>query len=206
MEHLLLSCGEACHQAILWWLHGIIHCGYSLFSTRSKTNNITMSSGQQQQQGREIHLDTMSLQELSELGEEQRERLQALGQRLAVLRQAAARLSSGLAAVEDLAQAQPGDWMLVPLTESVYVPGRLQAPRSLLVELGTGYYADMSDKEAAAFLSRKERLIDANSANISSAMQATRSNIEAIQATMQGKMLEIRAKQEGVRHRTAVEG
>jgi hypothetical protein len=48
--------------------------------------------------------------------------------------------------------------------------------------------------------------VDANTQNIATALQATTSNMEAISTAMQGKFLEIRARQEGQRHRATVEG
>jgi hypothetical protein len=41
---------------------------------------------------------------------------------------------------------------------------------------------------------------------VTTAVQSTRHNLEQITMAMQGKLLEIRARQEGQRHRSAVEG
>jgi prefoldin alpha subunit len=153
-----------------------------------------------------IQLDAMSLDELHQLQQQEESRLQALSGRYAALRQALGRIDRGAGALADLGgAANDGKQALVPLTESVYVSGKIRDSNRLLVELGTGYYAEKSHKEAAAFLERKHRLVDRNLENLQAAIQATRQNLEAIGVTMQGKVLEIRAKQEGVRHREAVE-
>ena len=94
---------------------------------------------------------------------------------------------------------------MVPLTESVYVPGKIREPTKLLVELGTGFFVEKSSKDTNAFLERKIRLVDHNSENITKAIQVTRQNMEHIAMTMQGKLIEIRAKQEGQRLRAANE-
>ena len=94
--------------------------------------------------------------------------------------------------------------VMVPLTESVYVPGTiLPEKQNLLIDLGTGYFAESSPKETLNYLDRKMKLVDANSENITQAVQATKANVDAIQSTMQGKLLEIRARQEGQRLRAA---
>ncbi len=95
---------------------------------------------------------------------------------------------------------------MVPLTESVYVPELIREPNKLLVEMGTGFYVEKTSKDTTAFLDRKLKLVDANSENISKAVQATRQNIESLNQTMQGKMLEIRARQEGQRFKAKAEG
>lgn len=96
-----------------------------------------------------------------------------------------------------------GKQIMVPLTESVYVPGKIKDPNKLLIELGTGYFAEKSSKETLAYLDRKSRLVSANSENVSTVIQGTRRNLEAIMTAMQGKMLEIRARQEGRAHQAA---
>jgi prefoldin alpha subunit len=159
-----------------------------------------------------IQLDSMSLDELHRLQQEEEGRMQALSGRYAALRQALARIQRGSAALTDLAAAagttssknEPKE-VMVPLTESVYVAGKIKDGNKLLVELGTGYYAEKTQKEALAFLERKERIVEMNLDNLQSAIRATGQNVEAIRITMQGKVLEIRAKQEGARHREVVE-
>ena len=95
---------------------------------------------------------------------------------------------------------------MVPLTESVYVPGKIRDPNKLLVEIGTGFFVEKSSKETTAFLDRKLKLCDSNSENVTKIIQVTQQNLESINVTMQGKMMEIRARQEGQRHQAAVEG
>jgi prefoldin alpha subunit len=153
-----------------------------------------------------IQLDTLSLDELNQLQQQEESTLQALSGRYAALRQALGRINQGVVALSDLGcTANDGKQVMVPLTESVYVAGKIRDSNRHLVELGTGYYAEKSHKEAVAFLERKHRLVDRNLENLQAAIQATRQNLEAIGVTIQGKVLEIRAKQEGVRHREAVE-
>lgn len=166
-----------------------------------------MTEKQHQQQGvSSIDLDSMSLDQLQGAKQQEEGRLQALTQRYAQLRSAAARLNATQHAVNELSPSDEGKEVMVPLTESVYVPGFVREPNNLLVELGTGYLAEKSSKDTAAFLDRKIRLVDHNSENVTKAIQATRQNLEAITMTMQGKMLEIRARQEGQRMRSVEEG
>lgn len=88
---------------------------------------------------------------------------------------------------------------MVPLTESLYVPGKLKDPSKVMVELGTGYYVEKNMKQALEFIDRKNRLVDANSENIMEVIAVSKRNIESVNVAMNGKMLQIRAKQEGMK-------
>lgn len=156
--------------------------------------------------GSAINLDQMSLEELNQVRQQEESRLQALSGRHAQLRAAAARLNASQSAVSELSPASEGKEVMVPLTESVYVPGKIRDPNRLLVEIGTGFYVEKSSKETVSFLDRKMKLCDTNSENVVKIIQVTQQNLESINVTMQGKMMEIRARQEGQRHQAAVEG
>ena len=148
-----------------------------------------------------INLDQLSLEELNQLKQQEEARLEALGTRYATLRAAAARLSASMSAVSEITPSTEGKEVLVPLTESVYVPGKIREPNKLLVDIGTGFYVEKTAKETTGFLDRKLKIVDANSDNITKAVASTRQNIESLAMAMQGKLLEIRAKQEGQRMR-----
>jgi hypothetical protein len=45
-------------------------------------------------------------------------------------------------------------------------------------------------------------LVDANSENVTNVIQITRQNLESVSMAMQGKLLEIRARQEGMQQKT----
>lgn len=152
-----------------------------------------------------INLDAMSLEELNQLKQQEESRLQALIARFQQLRTAAARLNASSLAVSELSPAAEGTEVMVPLTDSVYVPGMIREPNRLLVEIGTGFYVEKTSKETTAFLERKMRLVDMNSENVTKAIQATRQNIDSLNMAMQGKLLEIRARQEGQRVKASAE-
>ena len=148
----------------------------------------------------------MSLEDLNQLKQQEEGRLQALSNRYAQLRAVAARLNASTTAISELSPASEGKDIMVPLTESVYVPGRIREPNKFLVELGTGFYVEKSNKDTIAFLGRKLKLVDVNSENITKVIQATQQNLQSLQMSMQGKLLEIRARQEGQRHKAQAEG
>jgi prefoldin subunit 5 len=74
------------------------------------------------------------------------------------------------------------------------------------VELGTGFYVEKTAQESQEFIERKLKLIDVNSNNIRLAIQQLRQNVDSITIAMQGKLIEIRARQEGQRAQRAAAG
>ncbi len=78
-------------------------------------------------------LDKLSLDELNQAKQQEESRLQALTNRYAQLRAAAARLAASSTAILELSPSSDGKEVMIPLTESVYVPGKLREPNKLLV-------------------------------------------------------------------------
>ena len=156
--------------------------------------------------GSSINIDQLSLEELNQMKQQEESRIQALTTRYAQLRAAAARLGASQMAVSELSPASEGKEVMVPLTESVYVPGKIRDPNKLLVEIGTGFYVEKTSKDTTSFLERKVKLVDANSDQLTKAISVTQQNLENIVVAMNSKMVEIRARQEGMRHRAQAEG
>lgn len=57
----------------------------------------------------------------------------------------------------DLQEAKDDNPILIPLNSSLYVPGTVNDKNKVMVELGTGYFAEKSIEEATALIDRKVR-------------------------------------------------
>ena len=175
----------------------------------NSNNNNSSGAGS----GPTIDLDRLSLDQLNQLKQQEEARLQSITNRYAELRAAHASFATAKEALQQLkASSASGDAapkkLMVPLTASLYVPGKIvkdstnsNTKTQILVELGTGFYAEKTVKEANAFLERKIKLIHTNSENVMKAIQQLRHNVDSITMAMQGKLIEIRARQEGMRVR-----
>ena len=49
--------------------------------------------------------------------------------------------------------------ILVPLTGSMYVPGKLSDPEKAIVEIGTGYFVEMEVDKAKEYFGRKVKYV-----------------------------------------------
>ena len=55
-----------------------------------------------------------------------------------------------------------GKEVLVPLTGSMYVPGKLTNPDKVVVDIGTGYYVEKKSKDAQDYFDRKVKFVTEN--------------------------------------------
>ena len=76
----------------------------------------------------------------------------------------------------------------MPLTASLYVPGTIVEPERVLVELGTGYYAEKSVAEAQALISRKVSMVSKNADNMQETVTHKRNNLETIVMVMRSRL------------------
>jgi prefoldin alpha subunit len=157
-----------------------------------------------------MNIDAMSLEQLNGLKQQQEARLEAFTSQYHQLRAASSRIVAARTSLSEMPTSSNGEGggreIMIPLTESLYAPGRIVEPNKILVELGAGFFVEKSVKDAIKVLERKGKLVDANSDNVLTAVEASSRNVKACQQAMQGKMLEIQARQQGMAYKNSHEG
>ena len=156
-----------------------------------------------------INIDTMSLDQLNSVKQQQESRLEQLTAQYHQLRAVSARLTTARTSLDEIpvnGGNADGREIMIPLTESLYAPGKIVDPNKVLVELGAGFFVEKSAKDAVKVLERKVKIIDANSENVMAAAEASSRNVQAVQQAMQGKMMEIQARQQGIAYKNQMEG
>ena len=136
-------------------------------------------------------LDSYSLEQLSQLKQQEEGKLNQVTQHYSQLKQAQIRFMGSKETLAELGPDVKDKEVMVPLTQSLYVSGKIKDPSTVIVELGTGFYAEQSLAKAGNFLDRKINLIGKNADNVYSVIISGRKNLEAIIMTMQGKMGQI---------------
>ena len=155
-----------------------------------------------------INIDTMSLDQLNAVKQQQESRLEQLTAQFHQLRAVSARLTTARSSLSAIPVNGVGEGreIMIPLTESLYAPGKIIDANKVLVELGAGFFVEKSAKDAIKILERKGKVVDANSDNIMAAAEASSRNAQAVQQAMQGKMMEIQARQQGMAYKNQMEG
>lgn len=113
--------------------------------------------------------------------------VQSLGSNLSQLKSAQQRFADSAAALSAIPATAAGRDMLVPLTSSLYVPGRLGSLDDVLVDIGTGFYVSTDVKSAADMMSRKAQLVASNSSDLARILSVKRDNLAIIENVMQMK-------------------
>merc|ERR1719394_161423 len=109
---------------------------------------------------KEIDVSTLPIPHLNHLSQQLEQELEFLSTSINQLRVAQGKFQDSNEAVCALPEA--GSDILVPLTASMYVPGKMSEDKDLLIDIGTGYYVTMTAKQASSFFKRKNEFITKN--------------------------------------------
>eukprot|EP00904_Undaria_pinnatifida_P007906 jgi/Undpi1/4245/HiC_scaffold_16.g07611.m1 len=148
------------------------------------------AAGQQQN----VDLSVLSLEQLNQMKTQHEEEVQTLTGNFTKLRDAQARFTESISAVESLGGKVEGKEILVPLTQSLYVPGTVVEANKMLVDVGTGYYVEKDQKKTTEFLERKRGIVTTNLESLRNAIDMKRKNLETIVMVMRRKISEIETR------------
>ncbi|EKG19363.1 Prefoldin subunit [Macrophomina phaseolina MS6] len=84
--------------------------------------------------------------------------------------------------------------ILVPLTSSLYVTGKLADVKTVLVDVGTGFYVEKSTDDAKAFYDRKIKDLETNLKDLEAIVTGKSNNLRVIEDVLRQKVL---AQQQG---------
>eukprot|EP00246_Nothoceros_aenigmaticus_P008193 TRINITY_DN22722_c0_g1_i1.p1 TRINITY_DN22722_c0_g1~~TRINITY_DN22722_c0_g1_i1.p1 ORF type:complete len:157 (+),score=34.99 TRINITY_DN22722_c0_g1_i1:70-540(+) len=107
-------------------------------------------------------LGKLNVEQLKQVKEQYDGELSVLQDSLSSIRTAATRFEMAAKAVHQLSLQPPGKELLVPLTASLYAPGRLADPDTVLVDVGTGYYIQKTLHKGKDYCERKIQFLKAN--------------------------------------------
>ncbi|KAG6773662.1 hypothetical protein POTOM_020954 [Populus tomentosa] len=93
---------------------------------------------------RASEMEKMSIEQLKALKEQTDLEVNLLQDSLNNIKTATGRLEITATSLHDLSLRPQGKKMLVPLTASLYVPGTLDDADKVLVDVGTGYFVEVS--------------------------------------------------------------
>lgn len=102
-----------------------------------------------------ISLAKLSLQQLDQLKNQLTQEVQVLQDSLSRLRMVQQSFVSSEQSLDQLKVLESSQQILVPLTSSLYVPGRLVDSNQVLVDIGTGYYINKPVEDARKYFEKK---------------------------------------------------
>ncbi|KAH8105340.1 Prefoldin-domain-containing protein [Cristinia sonorae] len=141
-------------------------------------------------QPQQINLAELDLSQLSDVRRQLEDELTHLTNSFTQLKQAQAKFK---ACIENVAEVRPQNKdkvILVPLTNSLYVPGKLCDLENVIVDVGTGYYVKKSRAEAVKHYQAKVDFIQSNAENLQEMVQKKQDNMSYLVNVMQMKLQE----------------
>ncbi|GAB9468875.1 Prefoldin, alpha subunit [Globisporangium polare] len=138
--------------------------------------------------GREVNLVDLSLEQLNNLKTQLETELQQLTASFGGLREAQARFNESKEALQNLNESNLDKQILVPLTASMFVPGKLSDVKEVLVDVGTGYFVEQSVGDAKKFMDRKVEFLQTNTDSLKEVLENKRQMLEGVIFVMQQKM------------------
>jgi prefoldin alpha subunit len=85
--------------------------------------------------------------------------------------------------------ARSGKPILVPLTSSLYVPGKLADTEHVLVDVGTGFYVEKSTADAQTFYNGKIEELGKNIKDLENIVNGKAQNLRMVEEVLRQKML-----------------
>ncbi|XP_068670778.1 prefoldin subunit 5-like [Montipora capricornis] len=109
--------------------------------------------------GEAVELSQLPIPHLENLRSQLEEEVKLLGESMSQIKMAQQKFGDSKENVKKLINKDSGKEILVPLTSAMYVPGTLENTKTVLVNVGTGYYAEKGLKEADEYFGRKVDLM-----------------------------------------------
>ncbi|POY70536.1 hypothetical protein BMF94_6450 [Rhodotorula taiwanensis] len=103
----------------------------------------------------------------------------------------------GSTCISRLTSPEAHKTILIPLTSSLYVPGRIQDADNVLVDIGTGYFVEKETKQAKTLYNAKVLALKSNLATLQQQIETKQSNFEACTQMMRVKMAQQQQQQQG---------
>ncbi len=138
-----------------------------------------------------LNLDTLDPRTLQALARQTDQELEALSTSFAALRAASNKFTTSKVSVKNLAKSGAGREVMVPLTSSLYVPGKVKTTEKVLVELGASYFAEKTPEEAMDYCQRNIDKLKESSLKLQGIIEVKRIQMQQIEVVFQKKVQEM---------------
>ncbi|KAL1966460.1 hypothetical protein VTN77DRAFT_4382 [Rasamsonia byssochlamydoides] len=147
--------------------------------------------------GGPVDITTLSVPQLRSLQSRLSSELEHLTNSHAKLRAAQSKfrdcvrsINDGVIGSEEKRKNNPlGDQILVPLTSSLYVKGKLADREKVIVDVGTGFYVEKTASKAIDFYNGKVKELDTNLQDLEKIVQGKSANLRVIEDVLRQKVL-----------------
>lgn len=145
----------------------------------------------------QLNLSNYGLQELANLKKSHEEDLQSFSNSLNSFRYLQRKLDDDKVIVNNLSKRTTDDLeVLIPMSNSLYLPGRLTDNNKFIVDIGTGYLAERSSEQTVAALDHTLNVVKENTEKVITEINKRKDFVDQINIAIQKKYMEQVGKQQ----------
>lgn len=136
-------------------------------------------------------MGSLSPQQLEKLQTDLQREVELISVRLVQLSNAVQRLTASRENAARLSRMEEGNELMVPITSSIYVPGKLKDTSKVLIDIGTGFFVEKSPMAAEMHFARRAGLLKEEQDKSTQVHTQKRQQLEAVNAVLQRKTAEM---------------
>ncbi|EGV61809.1 subunit of tubulin prefoldin [Yamadazyma tenuis] len=137
-----------------------------------------------------IDLGQLHPQQLVELKKSTEEEVTHFTSSLQALQTAQSKLKDCISSIDNM-KSQQDKQLLVPLTSSLYLPGKVQDPEKFLVDIGTGYYVEKTSEDAKRVYTSKITKLNEDSAKLKEILVQKNEILNQLNMALRTKVLQM---------------
>ncbi|KAK6180816.1 hypothetical protein SNE40_008800 [Patella caerulea] len=145
----------------------------------------------------QIDISQLPINQLNQLAQQVEQEIEFFQTSLTQLKLAQGKFVESQECMNKICPENVDKEILVPLTSSMYVPGQLSSAENVLIEIGTGYYIEMSVDKGKDYFKRKIEYISKQMEKIQPILQDKYKMKQAMVEILQMKVQAQIAAQQG---------
>ncbi|SCV71356.1 BQ2448_2944 [Microbotryum intermedium] len=136
----------------------------------------------------QLTLTDLTVEQLQQVRQQLDQELQHLTNAFQELRLAQLKFAACLDSLHSLKKPSQDKNVLIPLTSSLYVPGKIKDPEHVLVDIGTGYYVEKTTKQAKTYYNQKNLTLRSSLATLQGQIGTKEDNLRAAMSVYNQKL------------------
>ncbi|KAL8835285.1 MAG: hypothetical protein Q9170_003371 [Blastenia crenularia] len=142
-----------------------------------------------------VNLSTLPIPQLTSIKNQLTQELQHLTNSFTQLRAAQSKFRDCIKSIREGVEKEGkegefvGAPILVPLTPSLYVPGKLASTQTVLVDVGTGFYVEKTPAVARQFYTSKVEELGKTLKDLETIVQGKQGNLSVVEDVLRQRMI-----------------
>ncbi|KAK6454111.1 subunit of tubulin prefoldin [Scheffersomyces xylosifermentans] len=142
-----------------------------------------------------VDLNSLAPQQLVDFRKSIDQEINHFTQSLQALQTAQTKLKECITSIDNLESSKSDD-LLIPLTSSLYLPGKSLKKNEFLVDIGTGYFVEKSAKDAKQVYEFKINKLNDDAKKLKDILVQKNEILNSVNLVLRKKMIEYESQQE----------